>query len=123
METLPNGMLRKIGEKVDDLTIEAKKYKTAEEFVKAQGETTYRGASVKEWENVKKNGTFTDKEGTVLIDKKTGKPIQYDDAGKNTTTSKELADGYARNSSSDGGVTIEFKPEAKAKMRFSAMEK
>lgn len=32
METLPNGMLRKIGEKVDDLTIEAKKYKTAEEF-------------------------------------------------------------------------------------------
>lgn len=82
--------------------------------------TTYRGASIKEWEDVKKNGTFNDKEGTVMIDKKTGKPIRYDDAGKNTTTSKELADGYAKNSSSDGGVTIEFKPEAKAKMRFSA---
>lgn len=81
--------------------------------------TTYRGASIKEWEDVKKNGTFTDREGTVMIDKKTGKPIQYDDAGKNTTTSKELADGYAKNSSNEG-VTIEFKPEAKAKMRFSA---
>ena len=44
METLPNGMLRKIGEKVDDLTfIEAKKYKTAEEFVKAQGAPVYHG--------------------------------------------------------------------------------
>lgn len=114
----PNVLDKTVLAKTDNVS-DPKKYKTADEFVAAQGETTYRGASVKEWEDVKNTGSFSDREGTTLIDKSTGKPIKYDDAGKNTTTSKELADGYAKNSSNEG-VTIEFKPEAKAKMRFSA---
>jgi hypothetical protein len=45
----------KIKPKVDPLTSEAKKYKTAEEFVKAQGTPVYHGTNVKNAEMIKNN--------------------------------------------------------------------
>lgn len=84
------------------------------------GETTYRGASITEWESVQNTGKFERPSGERLIDKKTGKEIRTpDDEAYNTSPDKRLADLYAQGSSKDG-VVIEFKPEAKSKMKFSA---
>ncbi|MDQ5955615.1 MAG: hypothetical protein QG621_618 [Patescibacteria group bacterium] len=91
-----------------------------DEFAKEQYETTYRGASKAEWENIQKTGKVQEKAGTRMIDKKTGKEISYGaEEGVNTTPEKKLADLYGTGVGQDG-VVIEFKPEAKAKMRFSA---
>jgi hypothetical protein len=105
---------------IKPLAQEARKYKSAEEFVKAQHETTYRGASKAEWESIQKTGKVQEKSGTRLIDKKTGKEISYGkEEGVNTSPDKRLADLYGNGVGQDG-VVIEFKPEAKGKMNFSA---
>jgi hypothetical protein len=126
VESKPKAIVAKVEQKVepetekDPLVQEARKYKSAEEFVKAQHETTYRGASKAEWEAVQQTGKFEKPSGKRLIDKRTGKEIRTaGDEAINTSPDKRVADLYGAGSSKEG-VVIEFKPEAKGKMKFSA---
>jgi len=91
-----------------------------DEWVKGQHETTYRGASKAEWDDVQQTGKFKKPSDSRFIDKLTGKEIRTaGDEAINTSPDKRVADLYGAGSSKEG-VVIEFKPEAKAKMKFSA---
>ncbi|MFA5772894.1 MAG: LPD38 domain-containing protein [Thermoplasmata archaeon] len=64
-----------ISKELEPLTIEAKKYKTAEEFVKAQGKPVYRGGTalnIKEFDSKYGLSLSTDKEMALKFVKETG---------------------------------------------------
>jgi hypothetical protein len=103
-----------------DNKLDPKNFDNVDDYIKANNETTYRGASIAEWESVQQTGIFEKPSGSRLINKQTGEEIRTkDDEAINTSPEKRLAELYA-NGSSKEGVVIEFKPEAKRKMKFSA---
>ena len=89
---------------LDSLAQEARKYKSAEEFVKAQGtgESLYRGTTLSEWESIKQGG-FSGKK----ISETQNRTWLADDI--------ETAQGALKMRGGAGEVVIEFKPSARGK--------
>jgi len=76
--------------KMDDLSVEARKYKTAEEFVKAQGDTYYHGTSAKyDTKDFRGGYLTTDKNYADVYKNPSASSISYGSAGVKNKLSGE----------------------------------